>query len=57
MIAPKEQGLIIVLFLGLMEAEYLKNGEPTSYWLGGKFDYSKNEWEWSDGSTCMFFSC
>jgi len=35
---------------GLMEAEYLKNGEPTSYWLGAKYDDSMDEWEWSDGS-------
>jgi len=35
---------------GLMDTEYPINGN-SYYWLGGQFNVSLSEWEWSDGST------
>ena len=50
--------MIIVLFLGLMEAEYNLDVEKRRCWLGGYFAEIDWSWMWSDGSTCKFFkSC
>ena len=40
-----------------MEATPLpENMNPVDYWLGGRYEELMSSWEWSDGSTCMFFN-
>ncbi len=40
-----------------MDTEY-NISQKSVYWLGGQFNVSLFEWEWSDGySPCMLFSC